>query len=408
MASIVIPLAIQRVLRITKSDVGFANIFLPVIVRPSLVAGTLFWFAEWADSTHVLAKSAGSNEDFWAPMLRGIRSWLARFAFGWPLLAGFGIWWFIPLCIQIQVNDDSQMDPFATGPKGEAQLKSGLGPKRQVTVLGFANAFGSPYLLFWIVFFCVVYVSVQLTAQFVLGLATVALLAYLEIMDSVRDARSIDVAFNTGTPSSIMYASPTTSSPAPTSPETGAAVRAATQLRFSDVVPISLLGQLAFYATGHQATVSSIQWKAAFLLTETVKYPWSPFTVAFNFLGPVAVFAGLGVPLAAMWNRAPSMSSEDSRSREKETKQSVLVPVRERYDAEVKADSTLAALGVMIYFGMLLLGTAMSAAILRRHLMVWKVFAPRFMAAADCGEDWAGAWEGSEGVMDVGGMNRTL
>ena len=35
----------------------------------------------------------------------------------------------------------------------------------------------------------------------------------------------------------------------------------------------------------------------------------------------------------------------------------------------------------MIYFGTLLLGTALSAAILRRHLMVWKVFAPRFMAA---------------------------
>lgn len=55
---------------------------------------------------------------------------------------------------------------------------------------------------------------------------------------------------------------------------------------------------------------------------------------------------------------------------------------RERYDAQVKADSMLAGLGVMIYFGMLLLGAAMSAAVLRRHLMVWKVFAPRFMAAA--------------------------
>ena len=33
----------------------------------------------------------------------------------------------------------------------------------------------------------------------------------------------------------------------------------------------------------------------------------------------------------------------------------------------------------MMYFATLLLGTAASAAILRRHLMVWKVFAPRFM-----------------------------
>ena len=379
MASIIIPLAIQRILRITKSDVGIASTFLPVIIRPSLIAGALFWFAEWADSTHVLA---AGNESFWTAMLRGIRSWLARFAFGWPLLAGFGIWWLIPICLQIQVNDGTETDSFTARPEGEGQPRLGPGPKRQVTVLGFANAFGSPYLLFWTVFFCVVYASLQLTAQFVLGLATVALLAYLEIVDSVRDARSIDVAFAAGTPSSILNTSPMTNS---TSPETGAAVRTATQLRFSDVVPILLLGQLTFYATGHQATVSSIQWKAAFLLTETVKYPWSPFTVACNFLGPVAIFAGLGVPLVAIWNRAPGMSIEDPHSRsqgQKEAGQSALLLERERYDAQVKADSTLAALGAMIYFGMLLLGTAMSAAILRRHLMVWKVFAPRFMAAA--------------------------
>lgn len=376
MASIIIPLEIRRILRITKSDAGIASIFLPVIIRPSLIAGALFWFAEWADSTHVLAKGAAGNGNFWAAMLRGARSWLARFAFGWPLLAGLGIWWLIPTCLQIQVNDDPQTDSFIARPEDEGQPK-----KREVTVLGFANAFGSPYLLFWLVFFCMVYVSVQLTAQFVLGLATVALLAYLEIVDSVRDAKSIDVAFGAGTSSSILNTSPMTNSPSPTLPE---AVRTATQLRFSDIVPILLLGQLTFYATGHQATVSSIQWKAAFLLTETVKYPWSPFTVACNFLGPVAIFAGLGVPLVAIWNKAPGMFFQQPRSRsqgQNEAEQSALVPGRERYDVQVKADSTLAALGAMVYFGMLLLGTAMSAAILRRHLMVWKVFAPRFMTA---------------------------
>jgi phosphatidylinositol glycan class O len=37
---------------------------------------------------------------------------------------------------------------------------------------------------------------------------------------------------------------------------------------------------------------------------------------------------------------------------------------------------------MMMYFEVLLIGSATSAAWLRRHLMVWKVFAPRFMAAA--------------------------
>ena len=35
-----------------------------------------------------------------------------------------------------------------------------------------------------------------------------------------------------------------------------------------------------------------------------------------------------------------------------------------------------------LYFGALLLGSALSAAWLRRHLMVWKVFAPRYMLGA--------------------------
>jgi phosphatidylinositol glycan class O len=41
-----------------------------------------------------------------------------------------------------------------------------------------------------------------------------------------------------------------------------------------------------------------------------------------------------------------------------------------------------AALGTSQYFGGLLLGSALSAALLRRHLMVWKVFAPRYMLGA--------------------------
>ena len=35
-----------------------------------------------------------------------------------------------------------------------------------------------------------------------------------------------------------------------------------------------------------------------------------------------------------------------------------------------------------MYHATLLFGSALSAGMLRRHLMVWKIFAPRFMAAA--------------------------
>ncbi|KAF8630559.1 hypothetical protein AX17_005371 [Amanita inopinata Kibby_2008] len=369
-AAIGIPWTVKRILRITRSDVGIANTFLSVVLRPSLIAGTLFWVTEWADSTHVLGGGA-ENGRFWASALRSLRSWIARFALGWPLLAGLGLWWLAPLCLQIQVSTVEGNGSDSSSSTTAASSK----PKRQVTILGFANAFGAPYLLFWTIFLCVVYASMQLTAQIVLGFATVALLAYLEIVDSVRDVRSLETAFASATPSSILTGSPSS----PPSAAVAVAAIAATQLRFSDVVPLALLGLHAFYATGHQATISSIQWKTAFMVTETVRYPWAPFTVTCNLLGPVMLVAGLGAGLVAVWNRAPSVLVNEGDA-EGESNGKALE--RERYDVQVKGDSTLAALGVMIYFGTLLLGTAISAAVLRRHLMVWKVFAPRFMAAA--------------------------
>ena len=51
-------------------------------------------------------------------------------------------------------------------------------------------------------------------------------------------------------------------------------------------------------------------------------------------------------------------------------------------NVRVSGGAVRAALGVMLYYAALLLGSAGSSAWLRRHLMVWKVFAPRFMSAA--------------------------
>ncbi|KAF8147389.1 hypothetical protein B0H34DRAFT_803370, partial [Crassisporium funariophilum] len=135
-------------------------------------------------------------------------------------------------------------------------------------------------------------------------------------------------------------------------------------IRFADIIPVALLGLHAFYGTGHQSTISSIQWKSAFLLTPTLSYPFSVVTVVLNSVGPIFMMA-LAAPLLALWNRAPLSTGVD-------TQDSAM---------QVKHESTLAALGMMIYYASLLLGTSVSAAILRRHLMVWKVFAPRFMAA---------------------------
>ena len=101
--------------------------------------------------------------------------------------------------------------------------------------------------MFWSIGISVVFATTQLTGQLVLALATIVLLAYLEVVDSVCDVRSIEAAFTAGT---IL--------------DTGASANQSPPIRLADVVPVALLGIHAFFGMGHQSTISTIQWKAAF------------------------------------------------------------------------------------------------------------------------------------------------
>src|SRR6201995_1726421 len=94
-----------------------------------------------------------------------------------------------------------------------------------------------------------------------------------------------------------------------------------TPLLFSGVVPIGLLGSWQRRRRALDLTI--------------------------NLLGPVAVISGLGV---AAWNRAVCLGQPPREEGKK-------VPVR--YDAPGKADSIRTALGAMLHFGALLLGTVL-------------------------------------------------
>ncbi|KAJ7773362.1 hypothetical protein B0H16DRAFT_1409433 [Mycena metata] len=328
--ALVLPWVLRRFLKISRSHVGLAKMFLPWILMPTLVAGAGYWLLEWADSAGVLGGE-------WTPILRLARTWLVRSLFFFILVAGGSLWWTIPLCLDIEAPP--------------AQL----GEKRQVTVVGYANAFGSSYLLFWGIFLAMVYATTQLTGQLVLALMAVALVAHLEVVDSIRDVRLLEHLV-ASKPSALL--NPTKAGRSP-------------PIRFGDIVPVALLGLHAFYGTGHQSTISSIQWKSAFMLTSTMNFAVSAFTVTLNSIGAL-LLVGLAVPLLALWNRSPLPVAPPTPEK----------PVdKVRADTQIQGESILAGLGAMIYFATLLLGTAVSAAILRRHLMVWKVFAPRFMLA---------------------------
>ncbi|GJE99681.1 GPI ethanolamine phosphate transferase 3 [Phanerochaete sordida] len=321
--ALALPFAIRRFLQISQSDKGVAGLLLPWIVPTVLLQGTLAWMSEWVETAEVI-------DPMWSSALR-----LGRTALGWGsvlevLVIGCSLWWAIPLCLRVSTSQ-------ATDPNG----------KTEVTVIGFANAYGAPYLMFFCIPFGLFYTFSQLTAQIAMGLAVIAVLAYLEVVDSVRDVRSLEAAFASSTPSDALNLESISSTSA--------------TVRFSEVVPLALLSLHAFYATGHQSTISSIQWKSAFALAPTLVYPLAPASVVANTFGAAFVLA-LGAPLLALWNVPPLPHPAQTGA--------------------VRREAARAALGVMLYHGALLLGSAAAAAWLRRHLMVWKIFAPRFMYAA--------------------------
>jgi hypothetical protein len=106
---------------------------------------------------------------------------------------------------------------------------------------------------------------------------------------------------------------------------------------------LALFGQLLFYVTGHQTTLSSLQWEASF-----IGFPWlvppvqATLTILNTLIGPISAMMEL------------------SRTKDPDN--------NKRSKAIVMSHSTTVAVGC-----------ALACKQLCRHLMIWKIFAPRFL-----------------------------
>ncbi|KAI1393926.1 uncharacterized protein F4822DRAFT_30140 [Hypoxylon trugodes] len=121
-------------------------------------------------------------------------------------------------------------------------------------------------------------------------------------------------------------------------------------------VTLALLGNFHFFKTGHQAVISSIQWDSAFVPLLTLRYPWSPLAVAINTFAGQAL-ACIAAPLAVMWKTSPKRKG-------------------------VLEASSRALAALVAYYAVQSLATMAWAGYLRRHLMLYRVFSPRYMMAA--------------------------
>jgi phosphatidylinositol glycan class O len=129
-------------------------------------------------------------------------------------------------------------------------------------------------------------------------------------------------------------------------------------LRHSAIGPVvlGLLGSFHYFKTGHQATLASIQWDSAFIPLSTVRYPWSPLLVILNTFG-AHILCAIAVPALVLWKAHPKQ--------------------RRLLSTVAKAVATH-----LLFYAVVNLATTMWAGHLRRHLMLYRIFSPRFMLGA--------------------------
>jgi phosphatidylinositol glycan class O len=313
----ILPSVATYFLDLADANQGIAPFYFAFGFRGSLLLGSSYWAIEWLIGA--LPSETGS---LYLELLTTIKNGVAISLY--TAVAGcIVLIWYSVSSLNLGVR------------KEEVPASGGQEARTRIQLLGFANSLGSTYLVLFSSIFSLFFLLSQPVGQIALSLSYVVILCLIEGFDSKND---VGVLIK-----QLQEPGGTSAARAPSFPEVAALV---------------LLGNLLFFATGHQAVLSSIQWKMAFVGSKSVVYPFSPILVVLNTLGPY-IFSAAAIPLLVFWNVSPSIRNGPT-----------LPLVRHLFRA---------CLLFMLYHSLLTLPASFFAAWHRRHLMVWKVFAPRFM-----------------------------
>jgi phosphatidylinositol glycan class O len=281
----------------SRSYEGFAPIWIGWAFRLGLILSATFWTLDAADDGEWFPNLAAGT-------LKNLRIPIAQTVFAVAIGAGTTAFGYAPPCVSISTT---------AAPTPNSQIVNSKGAT--VTILGFANTHGTRYFLLVInILLCVLMVQKPMGAG-TIALMTWQILSLVEILD----------------------------------------VNALTASPIGPVI-LALLGSFYFFKTGHQATLSSIQWESAFIPFHYIRYPYSPILVALNSFG-AQILAAASVPLIVLWKQKPR-------------KKCILRAV------------AAALAWHLAYYVVIGLATTMWAGYLRRHLMLYRIFSPKFMAAA--------------------------
>lgn len=291
--AILIPTFIKSYYEGTKSYQHNATLWIGLALRFGLMLSAAYWALDAADD--------GDWVPGWANVIRITKRFLAQIVLAISMAFGYSIYnWSKPL-LNVIIDKDAK---DANG-----------APKEAVTVLGFANVHGSRYALLITIWYLAIALLQKPMGAGAIGILVWQLFSVFEIMDT-------------------------------------------NNLRQSPIGPVvlGLLGSFHFFKTGHQATLSSIQWESAFIPLAKVRYPWTPVIVILNTFG-AQILCAVAVPALVLWKVKPQ-------------KKGLLSVV-------AKAVATH-----ILFYATINLATTMWAGHLRRHLMLYRIFNPRFMVGA--------------------------
>ncbi|KAJ2354484.1 mannose-ethanolamine phosphotransferase gpi13 [Coemansia sp. RSA 2618] len=319
-----VPYVVNYALRRSYSNRAMlAKLWVSIGMRVSMGMAAAYWvldsidgqIASGAAASTLPSHASGSD---WSDL----RMALARMAAGIAIGGGLAAWYANPFCLDVEIPaTPKQAQPTK---KGASKAEPGM-PQRTAVILGFGNAYGAAYLMFVTVVFCVLFLVQQPMGGIMLSLLFIELIMCAELFDALRDT-----------------------------------LEDASSLLPAQVVLMALLSYVGYFATGHQFTLVSIQWSTAFVGVREMQLVVCGIIVALNTLGAF-VLTAVCMPLAVLWNE--SLGSQLLR----------LAP--DNYMARI----TGAGAAYAAYHAVVAVGSAAFAAWFRRHLMVWKIFAPRFM-----------------------------
>ena len=251
-----------------------------------------------------------------ATTLDSISVTIARCVLGIALAAGTATFVFAKPCINVSLSTPA--------PSPASSPVTPTSTKPQVRIFGYANVYGTRYYLLLPILILITALLLPPMGQFSLAICAWQILCLLEILDT-----------------NSLTISPLNSC--------------------SSIGPIilAMLGSYHFFKTGHQAVLSSIQWNSAYVPLRTLHYPWSPLFVMINSFG-AQILCAAAVPLTVLWKRPLNADKKKGMS-------------------GLWGEVLQACLSHVLYYATIQLATTMWAGHLRRHLMLYRVFMPRFL-----------------------------